>query len=157
METFLSWPRVLLFLSRFTDTAQGLGFLAALFGVITGLVGTYFGVKQSSDAREGTEQLALGGNTAPTVSITPATDRKAPSTAHTVTATVISVDGSSAANIPVTFRVTDGPDANTTDTATTDAGGQATFEITNHGAEGTDTIEAAALGGKGTATVEFKP
>jgi hypothetical protein len=93
---------VLLFLGRFTDTAQGLGFLTALFGVITGLVGTYFGVKQSSDAREGAEQLALGANTAPTISITPATDRKVPSATHKVTATVISVDGSSAAKIPVT-------------------------------------------------------
>jgi hypothetical protein len=33
---------ILHFLDRFTDTVQALGFLTALFGVITGLVGTYF-------------------------------------------------------------------------------------------------------------------
>ncbi len=49
---------VLLFLDRFTDGTQALGFLTALFGAITGLVGTYFGVKSSSDAREGAETLA---------------------------------------------------------------------------------------------------
>jgi hypothetical protein len=106
--------------------------------------------------QEGAEQLALGANTAPTITITPATDRKPPNEVHTVTATVISVDGSSAANMPVTFRVTDGPDVNTVSTETTDVGGQARFEIHNQGTQGTDTIEAAALGGKGTATVEFK-
>src|SRR5215213_9565732 len=40
------------------DGAQALGFLTALFGAIVGLVGTYFGVKQSADAREGAEKLA---------------------------------------------------------------------------------------------------
>jgi hypothetical protein len=43
------------------------GFLTALFGAITGLVGTYFGVKTSSDAREGAQRLAAGrsGDTTP--------------------------------------------------------------------------------------------
>jgi Bacterial Ig-like domain len=40
------------------DLTQGLGVLTALFAVITGLVGTYFGVKASSDARERAQQVA---------------------------------------------------------------------------------------------------
>jgi hypothetical protein len=49
------------------ELTQGLGLLTALFAVITGLVGTYFGVKASSDASEGAQELAQspGGNTTP--------------------------------------------------------------------------------------------
>jgi hypothetical protein len=39
-----------------------------LFGTITGLVGTFFGVKTSADARQGARELAnnaLAGDTAP--------------------------------------------------------------------------------------------
>jgi hypothetical protein len=150
---------ILLLLARFGDTAQALGFLTALFGVITGLVGTYFGVKQSADAREGAEELALTsgvGSTAPTVTITPASETKARNDQHTVTATVTSVDGSRAANVAVTFIVTDGPDVNTTDVVMTNADGQANYTFQDNGRAGTDTIEATALAGKGTATVEFQ-
>jgi hypothetical protein len=152
---------ILLILDRFTDTTQALGFLTALFGVITGLVGTYFGVKQSADAREGAENLASAaagaGSTAPTITIHPPTATANVSQPHEVTATVTSVDGSRAANVAVTFTVTDGPDLNTTGTETTNEVGQTpVFRITNNGTAGTDTIEAAALGGKGTATVEFR-
>jgi hypothetical protein len=150
---------ILLILDRFTDTTQALGFLTALFGVTTGLVGTYFGVKQSADAREGAQELASAagaGTTAPTITIHPPTARANVSRPHEVTATVTSVDGSRAANVAVTFTVTDGPDLNTTGTKTTNEVGQAVFRITNNGTAGTDTIEAAALGGKGTATVEFR-
>src|SRR5829696_7219534 len=42
----------------FTDPTQVLAILSALFGTLVGLVGTYFGVKASSDAREGAQQLA---------------------------------------------------------------------------------------------------
>jgi hypothetical protein len=66
---------MLLFLDRFANGDQALGFLTALFGVITGLVGTYFGVKQSADAREGAEELARAGGagaTTPTITIDPA-------------------------------------------------------------------------------------
>jgi hypothetical protein len=42
----------------FTDPTQVLAILSALFGTIVGLVGTYFGVKASSDAREGAQKLA---------------------------------------------------------------------------------------------------
>ena len=52
---------ILLFLDRFTDVTQALGFLTALFGAIVGLVGTYFGVKSSSDARQGAQDLAANG------------------------------------------------------------------------------------------------
>jgi len=50
------------------DLTQGLGVLTALFAVITGLVGTYFGVKASSDATEAAQKLAAGGTTLPIVS-----------------------------------------------------------------------------------------
>jgi hypothetical protein len=151
---------MLLFLDRFTDRDQALGFLTALFGVITGLVGTYFGVKQSADAREGAEQLATlsggVGTTAPTITIDPPTAEVDVGETHEVTATVTSVDKSPAANVAVTFRVTDGPDLNNTETRTTNEFGQATWPLTNNGNAGTDTIEATALEGKGTATVEFR-
>jgi Big-like domain-containing protein len=150
---------ILLFLDHFADGTQALGFLTALFGAIVGLVGTYFGVKQSADAREGAESattLAAGvGSKVPTVTITPANTTVGRGANHTVTATVISVDGSPAAGIPVTFTVTAGPDATTTSTELTDASGQARFTFTNNGTAGNDTIEATALEGKGTATVTF--
>jgi hypothetical protein len=43
---------ILLFLDQFADDAQALGFLTAMFGAVVGLVGTYFGVKNSADSRE---------------------------------------------------------------------------------------------------------
>jgi hypothetical protein len=150
---------ILLFLDRFTDKVQALGFLTALFGVITGLVGTYFGVKQSADAREGAEELARSGGagtTAPTITILPSTAIANVSQPHEVIATVTSVDGSRAANVAVTLTITDGPDLNFTSTEISDADGQAKFTIHNNGTAGTDTIEAVALEGKGTATIEFQ-
>jgi hypothetical protein len=150
---------ILLFLDRFADRVQALGFLTALFGVITGLVGTYFGVKQSADAREGAEKVALAGgvgSTAPTVVITPAVETRNAAANHTVTATVTSVDSSPAVSVPVTFTITDGPDVNTTGAQTTDSSGKASFTFNNNGTAGTDTIEAASLGGKGRAKVTFQ-
>jgi hypothetical protein len=139
---------------------QALGLLTALFGAITGLVGTYFGVKQSADARAGAEKLASlpggPGTTAPTITIDPPTATLDTNQPHEVTARVTSVDGSPAANIAVTFAVTDGPDENVTGTRNTDGFGQATFEFANNRAAGTDTIEATALEGKWTATVKFE-
>ncbi len=44
----------------FRDPAQLLAVLAALFGVIGTLVGTYFGVKAGSDAAQGAQDLASG-------------------------------------------------------------------------------------------------
>jgi hypothetical protein len=142
------------------DDVQGLGFLTALFGAILGLVGTYFAVKQSADARAGAENLAAlssgVGTTAATITIDPPTATVNVGQPHEVTATVTSVDGSPASNVDVTFAVTDGPDLNTTSTVKTDQFGQAPFAFTNNGNAGTDTIEATALEGKGTATVEFQ-
>jgi hypothetical protein len=129
---------MLLFLDQFPDKAQALGFLTAMFGAVVGLVGTYFGVKSSADAREGTEKVALTSGAS-----------------HTVTATVVSVDGSPAAHIPVTFKITAGPDAGVTGTSVADDHGLATYTFTNNGTAGTDTIEAASLGGSGTATATF--
>jgi Bacterial Ig-like domain len=48
----------LLFLGRFADVTQALGFLTAYFGAIVGLAGTYFGIKTSSDAAQGAQRLA---------------------------------------------------------------------------------------------------
>jgi hypothetical protein len=42
----------------FDDPTQVLALLSALFGAIVGLVGTYFGIKASSDAREDAQKLA---------------------------------------------------------------------------------------------------
>jgi hypothetical protein len=97
------------------------------------------------------------GTTAPMVTITPATERKPPGDDHTVTATVMSVDGTPAANVSVTFTIRDGPDVNARGALTADSSGHANWTFQNNGNEGIDTIEAAALGGTGTATVEFKP
>jgi hypothetical protein len=133
----------------------------SVLGLVVGLVGTFFGVKASADARAGAEILATSaggvGTTTPTITIDSRTATKAVNGDHTVTATVTSVDGSPAANVEVTFRVTDGPDSNTTSTAMSDEFGRAIFTFTNNGTAGTDTIEAAALGGTGTARVEFTP
>lgn len=155
----------LLFLERFTDPAQALGFLTALFGAVAGLVGTFFGVKNSADAREGAENVALDGtdpaSTAPAITIAPRmapADGAAPIAAggnHTVTATVVSVDGSAASRVPVTFKVIAGPDAGTTEIVVTDDRGQAAYTLHNNGTAGTDTIEATSLGGSSTATVLF--
>jgi hypothetical protein len=57
----------LLFLGRFADVTQALGFLTAYFGAIVGLAGTYFGIKTSSDAAQGAQRLAAanGRDTTP--------------------------------------------------------------------------------------------
>jgi hypothetical protein len=61
----------------FQDAAEVLAVLTALFGVIGTLVGTYFGVKASSDARQGAQDLAANGRdtTQPLVSLTTPPDR----------------------------------------------------------------------------------
>jgi len=150
---------ILLFADRFSDLTQALGFLTALFGAITGLVGTYFGVKSSGDARAGAERLTTAsglGTRMPTITITPTDVTAKVGAEHTVTARVITAGGSPAADEPVIFTITDGPDtAIPPQVERTATSGQASFKFTNSGGAGTDTIEAAALGAKGTATVTF--
>ncbi len=144
----------------FEDPTQVLALLSALFGTIVGLVGTYFGVKSSSDARVGAEKvaaLASGvGTTTPTITIEPPDAKRNVSTQHELTATVTSVDGSPAGNVPVIFTITAGPDKGLAGNSTTGALGRATFPFTNGGTTGTDTIEAGALEGTATATVTFE-
>jgi hypothetical protein len=72
VAVIIGFLSILLFLDRFTDVTQALGFLTALFGAIVGLVGTYFGIKSSSDARQGAQDLAANGRdtTRPRVSST---------------------------------------------------------------------------------------
>lgn len=67
---------------------------------------------------------------------------------HTVTATTEAANGNPIAGVTVTFRVTSGPNAGATGTATTGANGQATFTYTDNGGAGADTIQAfvGALG-----------
>jgi len=72
----IGYLSLLLFLNQFEDGAQVLGYFAALTGATVGLVGTYFGVKTSSDTvevlgRNGTVPLTVTAVTphenAPTV------------------------------------------------------------------------------------------
>jgi hypothetical protein len=153
---------ILLVIQPFKDKTEALSFLAALFGVVTGLVGTYFGVKQSADSREGAHDLARSfggaGTTTPTITIKPSSAIANLGANHEVTATVTSVDGSRAANVAVSFAVIQGPDVDETspEAKLTDELGQASWTFENNGTAGTDTIEAKALEGTGTATVEFR-
>jgi len=63
----------------FDDPTQVLAILSGLFGTITGLVGTFFGIKTSADARQGIQDLAsssIAGDTPrPQVSLTKPQDR----------------------------------------------------------------------------------
>jgi hypothetical protein len=61
---------------------------------------------------------------------------------HTVTATVRDTNGHPIPNTVVTFKVTAGPNAGRTGTATTNSNGQATFTYTDSGGAGTDSIVA---------------
>ncbi len=47
----------------FSDPTQVLAILSALFGTIVGLVGTYFGIKASSDATKGAQEQANAATT----------------------------------------------------------------------------------------------
>jgi hypothetical protein len=66
----LAFP--LLISGVFTEPTQVVALLSGLFGIIGTLVGTYFGVKSSGDAREGAQKLASAAGTpaAPTPLLT---------------------------------------------------------------------------------------
>ena len=110
VAVIIGFLAILLFLNTFEDGTQALGFLTALFGAITGLVGTYFGVKTSSDAREGAQRLAAGGGgdtTPPQVTSTDPEDRAddvAPDVHPTAT---FSKDMDSVTINPDTFKLLD--------------------------------------------------
>ena len=70
-------------------------------------------------------------------------------TSHTVTATVVDINGAPQAGVVVTFSVTNGPDAGLTGTSTTNGSGHATFTITNTTTPGTDVIVACFTDGSG--------
>jgi hypothetical protein len=106
---------------------------------------------------EGLARAASAGTPPPTITVEPPTATKKVGESHDVTAIVTSADGSPAANVPVTFTITTGPDTDHKETITTGIFGRAeSFQFTNNGTKGTDTIEATALEGKGTATVTFE-
>jgi hypothetical protein len=76
----------------FDDPTQVLALLSALFGTIVGLVGTFFGIKTSADARQDAQKLArdtLGSDTTPptvsTVSPLPNASGVSPDTLVTAT------------------------------------------------------------------------
>src|SRR5215217_4585053 len=76
----------------FDDPTQVLALLSALFGTIVGLVGTYFGIKSSSDARQDAQTLAsntmASDTTPPTLSSVnplPSASRVRPDTHVTAT------------------------------------------------------------------------
>jgi uncharacterized repeat protein (TIGR01451 family) len=75
------------------------------------------------------------------ISLAPASGSDPVGGTHTVTATT-SDNGSPLAGQAVQFSVTSGPDAGQTGSGTTNAGGQATFTVSNGGTAGTDTIAA---------------
>jgi hypothetical protein len=92
----------------------------------------------------GSPYIMLRGATVthpPNITLTPATATNPVGGSHTVTATV-TVGGSPAAGITVTFRVESGPNVGKTGTGVTNAAGQATFTYTDTGGAGTDTISA---------------
>lgn len=66
---------------------------------------------------------------------------------HTVFATVVDDQGEPAAGVGVTFTVREGPNADTTGRATTDADGVAAFTYTGDGGAGVDEIVASFLFG----------
>jgi hypothetical protein len=67
VAVIIGFLATLLLLGRFADVTQALGFLTAFFGAIVGLAGTYFGIKNSSDAALGAQRLvaAPGRDTTP--------------------------------------------------------------------------------------------
>jgi hypothetical protein len=76
----------------FTEPTQVLALLSGLFGTVVGLVGTFFGIKTSSDARQDAKNLAsdalASDTTPPTVSsVSPLPNATGVSTDASVTAT----------------------------------------------------------------------
>jgi hypothetical protein len=88
--------------------------------------------------------LFLGGATAVVgegIVLSPAEAVNPVGAPHTVTAKVQDDTGAPVVGVTVTFTVTAGPNAGVTDTAVTDANGEATFTYVS-ALEGTDTIQA---------------
>ena len=76
-----------------------------------------------------------------TLSLLPSSASNLVGDGHTATATV-TVDGSPVAGALVSFLVTSGPNTGDTDTATSDASGEAGFSYTGDGGAGSDAITA---------------
>src|SRR5215208_3400511 len=72
----------------FTEPTQVVALLSGLFGIIGTLVGTYFGVKSSGDARQGAQQQLAAATTGP------------PTTAPQLTVAAVTPP-ENAANVPV--------------------------------------------------------
>ena len=88
--------------------------------------------------------LFLGGATAVVgegIVLSPAEAVNPVGAPHTVTAKVQDDTGAPVVGVTVTFTITAGPNAGVTDTAVTDANGEATFTYVS-ALEGTDTIQA---------------
>ena len=96
----------------FDDPTQVLAILSALFGTIVGLVGTFFGVKTSADARQGIQDLAsstIAGDTTqrPQVSSTNPQDRAADVPPETHPAVTFSKDMDRTTINAITFKLLD--------------------------------------------------
>jgi Ca2+-binding RTX toxin-like protein len=123
-EAFDAWPVSFEVLA----IAEGIG---AVYTAPDGTVGTPY-------------ILARGVDVISDIDLSPPTATNDVGTSHTVTATVKTSDPAPETPVvgtTVTFTVVDGPHADTTGTATTDASGRASFSYTGT-AVGTDTIEA---------------
>jgi hypothetical protein len=95
----------------FDDPTQVLALLSALFGTIVGLVGTYFGIKTSADARQDAQSLArdslTGDTTQPQVTSTNPEDRAAKIPPDTHPSATFSKDMDRATINPSTFKLLD--------------------------------------------------
>ena len=126
----------------FTEPTQVVALLSGLFGIIGTLVGTYFGVKSSGDARQGAQQLA----TAAAAAATPA--------APTPLLTVAAVDPQHGAeNVPPDVRVS-ATFSEDIDPTTISAN---TFILTRLREGGTVLIQGAPAYNSATSTATFTP
>jgi formylglycine-generating enzyme required for sulfatase activity len=93
------------------------------------------------------------------VSVAPASATLQVGSAHTLLATV-TLDGEPAKGASLDLSIASGPNLTSTDTATTDANGQATLAYTSNGNAGIDTVAIQALhasvGNGTTASVDWK-
>ncbi len=121
---------------------------AEVTAVANAIGGTYAVNARTAGAPDETVAFTLT-NLAPTLVLTPPTGPNLVSQAGTITATLLNTDERPLTGIPVSFDVTDGPDAGASgaiDPASgkTDANGQVRFTYKGNGGPGTDTIVATA-------------
>lgn len=90
--------------------------------------------------------IKAGSFSSPTLTLAPLTDTNPTGSSHTLTATLVDVDGNAIPGQTITFTVTAGPHVGATGTDVTDTNGKASWSYTGTSA-GIDTI-VATEGGK---------